>query len=197
MKRRDALKQTTLIFGYTVTAGSLGSILSGCKQSANAKWNSSIFGEDEVKSLSKIVDLMLPATDTPGALELGIDQFVDQCVTRIFNKEDQEQLAKDLVSFNQTCKEDYGNIVADCSAENQHKIMAALEKSITEVPPSFWGQSIDENAVIPFYSHIKELTLLGYFTSERIGKEELSHLPIPGEYLGCIPLSEVGNNWSE
>ena len=44
-----------------------------------------------------------------------------------------------------------------------------------------------------FFHLIKELVLLGYFTSEPIGKNVLHYDPIPGRYDGCIPLADVGN----
>jgi hypothetical protein len=48
-----------------------------------------------------------------------------------------------------------------------------------------------------FFHQIRELTLVGYFTSEPIGKEVLHYDPIPGRFQGCIPLSEVGNkSWT-
>jgi hypothetical protein len=48
-----------------------------------------------------------------------------------------------------------------------------------------------------FFHLIKELTLLGYFTAEPVGKNVLHYDPIPGRYQGCIPISEVGNvSWT-
>jgi hypothetical protein len=48
-----------------------------------------------------------------------------------------------------------------------------------------------------FFHLVKELTLLGYFTSEPIGKNVLHYDPIPGRFDGCIPLAEVGNvSWT-
>ena len=54
-----------------------------------------------------------------------------------------------------------------------------------------------QNKEKTFFHQIKELTLLGYFTSEPVGKNVLHYDPIPGRYDGCIPLSEVGNkSWT-
>jgi hypothetical protein len=40
---------------------------------------------------------------------------------------------------------------------------------------------------------IKELTVIGYFTSELVGKSVLKYDPVPGRFDPCIPLAEVGN----
>ena len=49
-----------------------------------------------------------------------------------------------------------------------------------------------------FFHQIKELTVVGYFTSERVGRTVLHYDPVPGRFDGCIPLAEVGNvNWTK
>jgi hypothetical protein len=65
------------------------------------------------------------------------------------------------------------------------------------LPGSMWGFSFGESEGFPFYRMMKELALLGYFQSERISKEVLSYDPTPGPYIGCMPYSDVGKNWSE
>jgi hypothetical protein len=54
----------------------------------------------------------------------------------------------------------------------------------------------DNFALYKFLFTVREFALLGYFTSERIGKDFLVFDPIPGVYKPCIPLSEVGNAWT-
>ena len=41
------------------------------------------------------------------------------------------------------------------------------------------------------FLRVRELTIVGYFTSETVGKTVLHYDPIPGRYDGCIPLAEV------
>ena len=44
-----------------------------------------------------------------------------------------------------------------------------------------------------FFHQIKELTVVGYFTSEIVGRTVLHYDPVPGRFQGCVPISEVGN----
>jgi hypothetical protein len=39
----------------------------------------------------------------------------------------------------------------------------------------------------------KELTLLGFFTSEPGATQVLQYIAVPGSYKGCVPLAEAGN----
>jgi gluconate 2-dehydrogenase gamma chain len=43
---------------------------------------------------------------------------------------------------------------------------------------------------------MKELTTLGFFTSEAGASRFLKYAPIPGPYRGDIPYSEVGAAWA-
>lgn len=48
----------------------------------------------------------------------------------------------------------------------------------------------------PFFRSLKELTLVGYYTSEIGATRELHHVPVPGRYDGCVPLAQVGRTWA-
>jgi len=54
----------------------------------------------------------------------------------------------------------------------------------------------EDYAIYRFLFTVREFALLGYFTSERIGKEVLVYDPIPGGFKPCIPVSDVGNAWT-
>ena len=45
----------------------------------------------------------------------------------------------------------------------------------------------------PFILMAKELTMLGFFTSEVGATQVLQYVAVPGSYKGCIPISEAGN----
>ena len=49
-----------------------------------------------------------------------------------------------------------------------------------------------------FFYQLKELTVVGYFTSETVGKTVLHYDPVPGRFDACVPIAEVGNvNWTK
>ena len=73
-----------------------------------------------------------------------------------------------------------GRSIAQLSAEEQDHLLRDIARTSQALPTSFFLQ-------------IKELTVVGYFTSELVGKTVLKYDPIPGRYDPCMPLSEVGN----
>jgi hypothetical protein len=56
-------------------------------------------------------------------------------------------------------------------------------------------EQLDREAA-PFFRIMKELTLVGYYTSEVGATRELHHAPVPGRYEGCVPLARIGRTWA-
>src|SRR2546428_751816 len=54
----------------------------------------------------------------------------------------------------------------------------------------------DRGAPPPFFRTMKELTLVGYYTSEIGATRELRHAPVPGRFEGCVPLDRIGRAWA-
>ena len=52
------------------------------------------------------------------------------------------------------------------------------------------------NASLPFFRTMKELTVVGYYTSEPGATVELRHEAVPGRYEGCVPLAQIGRTWA-
>jgi hypothetical protein len=53
-----------------------------------------------------------------------------------------------------------------------------------------------ESPQVPFWRMLKELTLVGYYTSKPGATEELRHEPVPGHYEACVPLAQIGRAWA-
>ncbi|HMB97086.1 MAG TPA: gluconate 2-dehydrogenase subunit 3 family protein, partial [Balneolaceae bacterium] len=92
-----------------------------------------------------------------------------------------------IESFNSIAKEMYGSDYADSTAEQKFEM---AERFNTEALTQQHGER-------PFFLAIKELTILGYFTSETGATEVIKHLPIPGSYEGCVPYEDIGKVWAE
>jgi hypothetical protein len=43
---------------------------------------------------------------------------------------------------------------------------------------------------------MKQLTMLGYFTSEVGSTQALRYVPVPGKYEGCIPYKKGDRAWA-
>jgi len=197
MNRREALKGTAMIFGYALTGSTVATLMQSCDTGNKLSWSPQVLNEDQAKTLSAIVDRILPATDTPGAIEVGVDQFIDKILHQVFPDDIKNGFAAGLDEFNQFSKSQYNKNFARLSPSEQDEIIRIYEEKSPWMPSSLWNFSFDNARGFPFYRMTKELALMGYFQSERISKEVLNYDPIPGPYIGCIPYDEVGSIWSE
>ena len=53
-----------------------------------------------------------------------------------------------------------------------------------------------KESIPPFFATLKELATVGYFTSEPGATKAVRYDPVPGDYRGCVPLSEIGRAWA-
>lgn len=198
MNRRDALKQTALMLGYTLSSSTLTSILNSCKSDPTLAWQPVFFTEAQAKTISAMTECILPKTDTPGAREVMADQFVDKMVAEVLSREEQEHFMEGMKSFEQDCKQTHGKNFTALSEEQQTELLNNYDQQTPALTGSIWGFSVEPvEGLPPFFRVLKDFTLLGYFSSEQVANNILSYDPVPGAFLPCIPLTEVGNAWAE
>lgn len=196
MNRRDALRKTALLAGTAAAAPTLLSLLQSCAKQDRLTWTPQFLNEDQARFISEFVDTILPKTDTPGGLDVKTDIFIDLVYAKVYDKKAQENVVAEIEKFNATCKERFGDVFAELSPEDKAAMLKAADAESGKFNGNVWGTAVGKQEPVGFYRSLKSMTLSGYFSSEEIGKNYLSYDPIPGEYLGCIPLSDVGNTWS-
>ena len=214
MDRREALKRTGLLMGCSVSASAMSSILSGCSPSGTAvdTWAPSFFSPEHIDLIAEIAETILPATETPGAKDVLVHRFIDLAISKFYTSEEQNHIKSGIADFIDQCQEANGKAFEALEPTARTTFLNEMEKtSRAEAAASRQTASRQEDEkterpraeptdppvrLRPFYSYVKELTLLGYFTSEKVGEEVLTYDPIPGVAIGCMPLEEVGRVYS-
>ena len=189
MDRREALKRTALIMGGVVSAPAIMGVLKGCTAKPGIAWKPVFLSEDQASVVSAVSDIIIPRTDTPGARDVGVPSFIDQMLKEVYAKEDQDDFTNGLTAFNEQAKSEYGDEFTDLSEEDQAAFVRKLHHAAINTPQP----EADSEEKRPFILQMKELTMLGFFTSKPGATQVLQYDAIPGSYKGCIPLSEAGN----
>ena len=140
--------------------------------------------------------MILPRTDTPGALDVKSDIFIDKVIAKTYDEEGQDNMRADIAAFNENCKVKYGDIFINLNTEDSTKVLMEAEANSGKFGSGVWGTGVGPQETIGFYRSIKSMAIWAYFTSEEMGENVLSYDPIPGKYEPCKPLAEVGNKWS-
>jgi gluconate 2-dehydrogenase gamma chain len=188
MDRREALKRTAWIMGGIVSAPAIAGILNGCKAKPGIAWKPAFLNQDQANLVSEVAEIIIPKTDTPGAKDAGVPQFIDLILKDVYPAEDQERFTTGLQAFDAEAQKAYGDTFNDLDADKQKEFVKKIhdeainaEKNTNPAPKR------------PFILMMKELTMLGFFTSEPGATQVLQYNAVPGAYKGCIPLSEAGN----
>lgn len=188
MDRREALKRTAWIMGGVVSAPAIMGVLKGCAAKPSIDWKPVFLSEDQGILVSQVAEIIIPKTDTPGAKDTGVPGFIDLMLKDVYSKEDQDHYLASLKAFDEDANKEYGDPFIELDPEQQaafvkktHDAAVEAEKNTKPAPKR------------PFILMTKELTMLGFFTSEAGATQVLQYVPVPGSYKGCIPLSEAGN----
>jgi len=193
MERREAIKKTLLALGYTISVPSVIGIFDSCKNNSATEWQPQFFSEQQASLISELTETILPKTKTPGAKELKIDHFMDKFIKEVFSKEEQQHFTEGMEAFDKECKQMNDKSFVESSPEQRKNFLAKVEEETAKTPLSFWGINMQKDPPpLPFYRKAKELMLLGYFTSEEIGKKVLQYNPVPGKFVADMPLVQPG-----
>jgi hypothetical protein len=198
MKRRDALGRVALLMGGTLSAPTLLAFLEGCKSTSESSSAIAFPFSPERKALvSEIAEIIIPKTDTPGAKEAKVGEFIELMIKDCYVGKDQESFNKGLEELE---KKDF--IKADAAKQTAmlKELEAAtkteLDKAVVEKKKYTEAGKEYTDAPTPFFRLFKELTLLGYFTSEAGATLALDYVPVPGRYDGCIDLKPEQKSWA-
>ena len=206
MNRRDALKNLSMRLGYVVAAPTLLRMLASCTSEAKI-WSPVFLSAEEKYIVTHLVDIILPSTDTPGALDVNVPQFLDMMYKDIEKESKQKLFKHGARIFIEKFKKMFNVPVLEGKKQDFEKLFAVyFDISEDETQEILRQQEIKTNEVsregmaayllYKFLLSIRYYTLFGYYTSEKVGEEILNYDPNPGVYNGCVPLEEIGNAWS-
>lgn len=212
--RRKALKNMGLSLGYMVAVPTLISLAQSCKQDTSITWDPEFLTPEEGTVLIKLVDIILPKTDTPSASEVQVHLFIDRFVNQILEKDKKDLFKMGMAKFTDKALKDSGRTdLTDLKAEDLEPILAHALKTpkgeqakylklideYTEAVRAGRPAALEDGiSRFAFADNIRRLTILSYKTSEYIAENVLAYLPVPGEYIACGDLQELtgGRAWS-
>lgn len=172
MKRRNALKSMVLMMGGTMVGANV--ILTGCAPEDRIEGLE--FSDRDISFLDEIGETIIPTTDTPGAKATDIGAFMVVMVKDTYNKEQQEIFVDGLNSLRKDFKDQVGKDFVDASQDER-----------TSYLNDTYSKAQKEERKEPHYINmLKDLTVLGYFTSEIGATEALRYVETPGRYDPCV-----------
>ena len=197
INRREAIKKATYFMGGTLSAPAILGVLNGCTPDPKPGWTPTLFDNEQALTIQELSEAILPATDTLGAKDLGVPRFIEEMVTTVYNEEQRSKFMEGLAAFMEEVIDKQGKSFRKLDAAQ--KMAVAKEKNDYITNPDVQadnGNPGGRKGDTPFFWSVKELTLLGFFTSEYGATRVLQYELVPAVWEPCKPLSEIGVTWA-
>ena len=189
INRRQALQQVAVLLGGAISAPTLAGVLSTATRrawTASPQWAPRTLSAAQLELVATVAEHIIPETDTPGARAAGVHRFVDTLLTDHYPATERDRFLAGLADVDARARSAHGQAFAQCAPEQRIALL-------TELDARAYAASRGEDGW--FFRRMKELTLVGYYTSE-IGAMQELHVSPFGAYRGDIPYSSVGRAWS-
>ena len=199
MDRRRVLKKIGYGSAAMVVSPQIINMLHSCKSNLN-KYLPVFFANNQFQFVSKIMDLIIPKTDIPSAIELKLPEFLDNYIAVVMNQNDKETILRRTNNFiklilNETKKNGSMEINSNDLNTQLKKYLLASDKQIESWEEAPKSQELE---VYNYLIQIRSLTLNAFRLNEYIGEKVLAYDPIPGERKVCLDLKKTtgGKRWS-
>jgi Gluconate 2-dehydrogenase subunit 3 len=201
MDRRDALRLLATGTALRLVPPKLLAVLREARTLLAAQLPSRKLNSHQDATVSAMAELILPRTDTPGATEVGVSEFVDLMLTEWYDEPDRTCFLNGLAEVDLRTKALFGKNFVEASPDQQADILTWLGEKMTE--EDAMGTRLRERRGSSqrsgsFYSMLRRLTLTAYYTSAAGATDELHFQVIPDSREGCAPgLSAKGGTEKE
>ena len=174
MERREFLSSACALVGAAlcpVVAQAVAAVQAGIAPGARG---AQILAGPERELLVLLVDGIIPPTDTSGAAAAGVADFVQFMLTHGFTPAQFQDFAGGVSQVQRVSGERFGKPYRALDESERHAVLLAVQA---------------QPATAAFFAALRDLTIIGYYTSEMGASKELRYLPVPGEFTGCMPIA--------
>lgn len=171
MNRRDAVKNIVIATGSLITLPAW----MGCGNRDTVITHLYSFSAAEQKLLAGITDTIIPAGNSIGALSLEVDKFLQKIIDDCYEKEVQENVKAQLQALETSAKAMHEKSFNDCSQAQRQDLLLKFSTSAKKEEKDF-------------FSLMRNETIRGFNTSQKVMSEFLNYKIAPGHYYGCVEI---------
>ncbi|MFT4604428.1 MAG: gluconate 2-dehydrogenase gamma chain [Rhodothermales bacterium] len=180
--------------GVVLAPGIASAILSGCGPEPGA--DPGFLTTSEHDLVADLAEMIIPQTDTPGAREAGVADYVDMLLEHFSDDEARREVRGQLADLGAWLSDHGADRLGDLDTAAAKELMQALDQQAFPgeglVAIGLIGLPGGETALL---RRLKPWTVAGYYTSQIGATMELHQSPL-GSYKGDVPMSEVGKAWA-
>jgi hypothetical protein len=182
MNRRELLRLITAATGTAMIGGAAMGLSSCATTQAPAS-----FSAANIALLDEIAETIIPRTDTPGAKDAKVGEFMSVYVTDCYTLDERAIFHQGLLTLEEQCKKTYNRSFMALEAAERNSFVSELDRA---------ARADVAAGKTHYFTMIKQLTLFGFFTSEVGGTQVLRHAPIPGRFDGALDYKPGDRAWA-
>jgi gluconate 2-dehydrogenase gamma chain len=130
--------------------------------------------------IARIAETILPRSDTPGATDVGVSSWINLVVAEYFSDAQRAAFLAGLSAIDQLALAQFGARMAALKADDLTGVVATLDAACG---------STHLTAAQRGYVQLKELVIVGYFTSQPVQHDLLKIVILPGRFDGDVPIA--------
>ncbi len=207
MNRRQAIRNLGLGAGAIIVGPTTLSLLQSCKNEPEYDWQPTFLTASHGFALKNILEIIIPKTDTPGAGDLNIAQFIDSYMNEVADEGQRTKFLQSADAFSRAFEKEHNKSQDEGSPEDFDGVIrkylkaspAEQEEIIARTTETQDAQDqqeemeIDADAgALAYLTAVRQLAIWAWKNSEEVGENVMWYDPIPGQYIPCGPVSELG-----
>jgi hypothetical protein len=184
--RRQTLVRLAAFCGLALSDFALGSdVLAAATASASAT-RPEFLSPQELALTGVLAELIIPQTDTPGALAVDAHRTVDHLLAVCTLQPAQGAFRTGLARIDAVAREGEGKPFAALPQTRQVALLRALDSGVAPF------NAADQR----FFRQLKGYVAFAYYTSEAGATRELAYLPVPGGFTGRLKVTNATHTWA-
>jgi hypothetical protein len=189
LSRRDAILRVSALLGGAALIGQ-SAFLAGCATGGGLRAGTRFIASD-VALLDEIADTILPETTTPGAKAAGVGPFIAHMVENAYSPDQQRVFHAGYATFDERAARELGMPFLAATASARLVLVERLDREQYD-----YMRARAAGADPHWFRMVKELTLLGYFTSEIGYHQAQRYIETPGSWDPCVPYAPGDRAWA-
>jgi hypothetical protein len=187
MDRRSALGLLGATAAVAAAPGDLADFGRAMHRRLGASAGRLVLDPHQDATVVALTDVILPATDTPGARAARVNEFIDLLLAEWYDAEDRDRFLAGLAGVDARARAAFAKDFVAGTPQEQAALLTVLDAEAAR-----WSARPEAaRGAEPFYRRIRWLTLFGYYTSEIGAGREQHYAIIPGRYVPCAPVDTL------
>lgn len=193
MHRREALKNVAFLLGGAISASTMGVLFESFTLPENEK-NFVLYSLEDEKIFAEFADIIVPTTkSSAGAKAAGLGKFIPMMMKDCYPATMQTSFAQGFKDLQAKSMKDFGKSYITLTPADRKKLMVDLRTIALAQKES---KSEENKDLAYFFITARDLTLLGYYSSEIGCTKAREYVLIPGRYDGSAPLKPGQKSWA-